>query len=213
MAAAFIYCITNLINQKMYVGKTYISVEARYKMHLKEYKKLQVAKRPLYAAMRKYGIENFKVEVLEVVTTGNLEEREMYWIKKLDTYHNGYNATVGGEGTILYESECFAEDFKNGMLAKDIATKYQCDRDTVTRHLKAMGINTRTNSTTKRSRQVAQYTLNGTYLRTHESKSAAARYLIEEGVSGSEKMLNNHIVEATKGKRKSAGGYKWKDVD
>jgi len=25
-------------------------------------------------------------------------DREVYWIEKLDTYHNGYNATYGGDG-------------------------------------------------------------------------------------------------------------------
>lgn len=183
----YIYVITNSLTLKKYVGKTDISVEARFKMHLREYQKPRVEKRPLYDAMKKYGPENFKVETLETVTSGSLSEREIFWIAKLNTYKNGYNATIGGEGTALYKAEDFLKDFQDGMIAKDIAKKYNCDRDTVTRHLKSLGINTRVNSTTKRSRRVAQYTMNKELLRIHDSKSAAARFLIKEGLSGSEK--------------------------
>ena len=47
--------------------------------------------------MRKYGIEHFIIECIE--ETNNPNEREMYWINKKNTYHNGYNATLGGDGT------------------------------------------------------------------------------------------------------------------
>lgn len=48
--------------------------------------------------MNKYGVENFIVEELEYVKDENiLSEREVYWIKELETY--GYNATKGGDGT------------------------------------------------------------------------------------------------------------------
>lgn len=58
-------------------------------------------KRPLYDAMNKYGVENFIVEELEYVKDENiLSEREVYWIKELETYGSkGYNATKGGDGT------------------------------------------------------------------------------------------------------------------
>jgi hypothetical protein len=92
----YIYCIENKLNGKKYVGKTDLSVEARLALHLREYKKHRVEQRPLYAAMRKYGPENFQVTTLEVVIDVNLDEREIYWIQKLDTYRNGYNATLGG---------------------------------------------------------------------------------------------------------------------
>ena len=46
--------------------------------------------------MRKYGIEHFSVVELE--QTNDPEEREKYWIEKLRTFKNGYNATTGGDG-------------------------------------------------------------------------------------------------------------------
>ena len=41
--------------------------------------------------MRKYGRENFSFRILEECPEEKLKEREIYWIKKLDTYNKGYN--------------------------------------------------------------------------------------------------------------------------
>ena len=46
--------------------------------------------------MRKYGIENFHIELIE--ETNNPEEREVYWIEQKRSFKNGYNATIGGDG-------------------------------------------------------------------------------------------------------------------
>ena len=46
--------------------------------------------------MRKYGIEHFHIELIE--ETDNPEEREIYWIEKKQSFKNGYNATIGGDG-------------------------------------------------------------------------------------------------------------------
>lgn len=45
----------------------------------------------LYQDMRKYGVENFHFEILEKCNIEKLDERERYWIKKLDTHTKGYN--------------------------------------------------------------------------------------------------------------------------
>lgn len=55
----YIYCITNLVNQKKYVGKTIYSITERFKEHCSDSKRERCEKRPLYDAMNKYGIENF----------------------------------------------------------------------------------------------------------------------------------------------------------
>ena len=46
--------------------------------------------------MRKYGIENFSIEVLELCTPSELNRKEIYWIEKFDSFHHGYNMTQGG---------------------------------------------------------------------------------------------------------------------
>ncbi len=97
-----IYKITNLINLHAYIGQSK-NIEFRIKTHFKkafienseEYFKV------LYRAIRLYGKENFKVEILEELpdaTREYLNSRESYWISYYDTYNNGYNETFGGDG-------------------------------------------------------------------------------------------------------------------
>ena len=99
---AHIYKITNLINGKLYIGKTELDPPTkRWDEHRWSKNVIRQKNRPLYAALRKYGLENFKFEILE--ECDNPEEREMYYIEKYRTYVgfedcNGYNATLGGDG-------------------------------------------------------------------------------------------------------------------
>ena len=58
---AYIYKITNDINGKIYIGKTYNSIEKRFKEHCKDRLKRKCEQRPLYSAMNKYGIEHFYI--------------------------------------------------------------------------------------------------------------------------------------------------------
>ena len=72
------------------------TIEERFKEHCYDYKRRSFEKRPLYAAMKKYGTEHFHIELIE--ETNNPEEREQYWIRFYNSYGNGYNATIGGDG-------------------------------------------------------------------------------------------------------------------
>ena len=56
---AYIYKITNNINNKIYIGKTNLTIEKRFKEHCRDAFRERNEKRPLYAAMRKYGIQKF----------------------------------------------------------------------------------------------------------------------------------------------------------
>lgn len=93
-----IYMIKNTIDGKMYVGQTYRDVQKRYKEHchiaLNTKRNL-----PLYNAMRKYGISNFNLIILEKdVVDEKLDELEMYYIEKYNAFREGYNNTCGGGG-------------------------------------------------------------------------------------------------------------------
>ena len=92
MRQGSIYLITDKTNNKQYVGQTARDVEVRYDEHW--HSKHMT---PLHQAMSEKKYSDFTLETLEVVPLENLDERERYWINKLDTYYNGYNATLGGQ--------------------------------------------------------------------------------------------------------------------
>ena len=56
---AFIYKITNLINNKCYIGKTERTIQERWREHLRHRNSLDL---PLSRALNKYGVENFQIE-------------------------------------------------------------------------------------------------------------------------------------------------------
>ena len=93
-----IYKITNP-SGKIYIGKTY-DLRKRINCHKCSAKKDKNI--ILYNSIKKYGWENHKLEVIENLEDELLNEREMYWIKELDTYRhenpNGMNMTKGGDG-------------------------------------------------------------------------------------------------------------------
>ena len=85
----YIYCITNLINDKQYVGQ-------RGKPQFDPY--YWGGGILIKEAISQYGKSSFKREVLEWVhSRQELNEREVYWIDKLGTQINGYNLNKGGK--------------------------------------------------------------------------------------------------------------------
>tara|TARA_R110000822_G_scaffold25364_4_gene76833 strand:- start:4047 stop:4751 length:705 start_codon:yes stop_codon:yes gene_type:complete len=96
-----IYKVTNKINDKSYIGQTIRNLDKRKQSHLNVvYNNPQFA---FHYAIRKYGKENFKWEVLcECDNIDELNEKEKYYIKEYKTFgETGYNMTTGGEGFIM----------------------------------------------------------------------------------------------------------------
>ena len=89
-----IYKMTSLTSGKSYIGKS-INVERRIVKHLKDAMKGSTLH--FHRAIKCYGIDDFELTVLEqLFETDN--ECEKYWIAYYDTYNNGYNMTLGGDG-------------------------------------------------------------------------------------------------------------------
>lgn len=203
----YIYCITNLINNKRYIGKTTNSIEERFKEHCSDFQKERCSKRPLYDAMNKYGIENFKIEEIEYIEDDSkLSEREVYWINELQTYgHNGYNATMGGDGKILYDYNEIIELAKLGYSSSQIIEKIGCCVDIVYKVLKTHDIKLRKGD----SKMVLQYDLANNYIQTFFSLSDAMIWLVDHGYAKNTTAVSK-ISNCCKGKSKTAFKYKWK---
>jgi len=100
-----VYEITNKINGKKYIGITSKTIEERFQEHLSRARCGQRGNR-LYVAMRKYGCENFTVEmVIQVSDENEVRELEGHFINKCDSYKNGYNCNLGGHGFLHVPEE------------------------------------------------------------------------------------------------------------
>ncbi len=96
----YCYQITNLINNKIYIGVTYKNIEDRLKEHFKFSKSKSINKTALGKAIIKYGAENFKIKILKICKSRQSAfDQEKLLIKKYKStnYKFGYNQTKGGD--------------------------------------------------------------------------------------------------------------------
>ena len=209
----YIYCITNLINGKQYIGKTTYSVTKRFQEHCRDSKKERCNKRPLYDAMNKYGIENFIVEELCECDNEELSSYEIQYIKKYNTYSKGYNATKGGDGAILFDYNLILKLYQEGLSMVEVASKVGCCTDTVSKviHINNVPIHKVIRGFCKEPLKVKQFSLDNEFIRQWDSISDAARWLVDNGYA---KTYNGGVRQkismCTKGKVKTAYKFIWK---
>jgi group I intron endonuclease len=122
-----IYKITNLTNGKIYVGQAVSHIlnhkkyrpygyEGRFRCHISEaFSSKKNQSHYLNNAIRKYGANDFVVELIECCEIENADERETYYIKELNSlYPNGYNLKNGGN--VFTHSEESKKRLSNGVL-------------------------------------------------------------------------------------------------
>jgi group I intron endonuclease len=97
----YIYKITNKKNGLIYIGCTTSSLDKRFKSHLSRCLNSKY-KSKLYNSMKKYGQENFTIELIEECDFNLIYETEKKYINQYDSYNNGLNTTIGGEGCLGY---------------------------------------------------------------------------------------------------------------
>ena len=206
---AYIYQITNDINGKIYIGKTEFSIEKRFKEHCQDAFRDRNEKRPLYAAMRKYGIEHFHIELIE--ETDNPEEREVFWIENKRSFKNGYNATKGGDGARYLDYDLIIATYQELKSEKETAKKLKVDIGSVRIALKEYGEKIYTSQEVNRKKYgtvIKQLDKNTDELiQVFATAKDAARHIRPDtsSIGG----VTSHITDVCKGKRKTAYGYKW----
>lgn len=208
---SYIYKITNDINDKVYIGKTAFSIEKRFKEHCNDAFKDRNEKRPLYSAMRKYGIEHFQIQEIEQCDDLVAADREAYWIGVYKAYQTGYNATLGGDGKFLYNHNEIAKRLKQHPYSLDIAEEFNCCRDIIREIAKQNTIRLLAKPRSRSGKSISAYTKDEKFIKNFESTASAAEWCFQEGNC---KTLNSgvrsHIADVANGKRKSAYGYIWR---
>lgn len=87
-----------MINNHAYIGKTERTCDIRWKEHIRAIND-ETKKSLIHLAFQKYGVENFSFEVLEEnIPIDELNKKEKEYIKKYNTFIDGYNCTIGGDG-------------------------------------------------------------------------------------------------------------------
>lgn len=207
---AYIYRIKNNINGKCYVGKTLRSPEERFLEHLRDARKPTEENRPLYRAINKYGENNFSLQILEKCADELASEREMWYIEKLETYAHGYNATVGGDGTQLFDHEIIKTQLAAGLSQKFVAELNGCSIDLVRQVRTANNIPL---TKVRKQPSVVMYTKDGSEVGVFTSAGEAFRFLRKIGITNACSDDGTHINAVCNGRRKVAYGFKWKYIN
>lgn len=116
----YIYKITNIVNNKCYIGETIQVPDRRWYNHKTSIKNNKGC--PLLSkAFKKYGESKFKFEVLIICFDEDRFIYEKEYIKKLNSLTpNGYNATEGGEPGGHFKGKTHTNNTK--MILKEKAT-------------------------------------------------------------------------------------------
>lgn len=140
----YIYCYTNRINNKKYIGQTN-NLERRKKQHIQDsihcHKGHEISYNlPFHSAIRKYGIDNFDFEILKIIDTEDWNEVNDIESKYINDFQticpNGYNlqaqsqANKGLNKTALPENvvEEIISKLKEKELISNISEEYQLSR-------------------------------------------------------------------------------------
>ena len=143
-----IYKIENLTNGKVYIGQSK-DIDKRIKYHFTEAafnEKNVEYNTPIHEAIRKYGTDKFKIDILEECLRNDLDAREVYWISYYGSFppsaDKGYNLTAGGKSAtsinfLFPKLDNITADLRDSMLSqKEIAEIYQTSVEMI------QGINT-----------------------------------------------------------------------
>jgi group I intron endonuclease len=146
-----IYKITNISNGKIYVGQAVSHIlnhkryrpyghEGRFRCHISEaFSQKKNQSHYLNNAIRKYGVHDFEVGLIECCEISDSDSREIHYIKEFNSlYPNGYNLKNGGSvfthtdeskkrvsnGVINYFKDKKMDRFKNVKFIDENIDKY-----------------------------------------------------------------------------------------
>lgn len=129
--------------------------------------------------MRRLGLHNFTMEVLEECDYTELNEKEKRYIEQYDSYNNGYNSTLGGDALqprLIKYATNIIELYINGLSSMEISKIYNCSDETILNLLKREDVPIRT-----LSQEILAIELDLVFSSYYD----AARYIIDNGFTHS----------------------------
>lgn len=212
-----IYKITNLQNNKIYIGQS-LNIEQRWQRHLNSKDESAI-----HLAIQKYGKENFSFSIIEECQPEELNQKEIYWIKELNSQlPYGYNMSPGGKGGAPRAVQCYNEDGKfiqefssitaaaewantplekivsccrepNRYFAGNFQWKYSDDTTAIISSRKK-----------RKSQIIYQFDLQGNLINQYNSITEAAQ---------ASHIDKSTICACCNGRQKTGGGYQWSYID
>lgn len=204
---AYIYTITNKLNNKIYVGATTRHPYVRFKEHCRDAKRFPT--RLLYKDINEYGRHNFQVDILEQCADDVMHKREMFWIAHLQSFRAGYNATLGGAGTASANYDLIIALWQQGKNNREIHEITSYDADTIQHALKMHNISAEARQI--RGHEIKQRQVAKIDKDTNEVIGIYAS--IQTAYAELGKPHSGRIAAACIGKRVTAYGYKWAYAD
>lgn len=214
-----VYCYTNKINNKKYVGQTSRSLKVRHKAHVVSANNSQTCdyNTPLHRAFRKYGISNFELQVLHIGDEYSLHMLESHYIHKWDLlskHGRGYNLMPGGFVNNPYagktEEEILEIGRKIGLSRKgkycgELNPFYGKKHSQETKEKMSKALKGKqTSSKNPNAKKVVQLSKQGKYIATWECITDASRQV---GANATD------IVNCCKGKQNTTNDYIWVYAD
>ena len=89
----WIYKITNIQNNKVYIGQTIRPIKDRFNRHINDALN-NILDTHFARAIRKYRKESFIIEEIDIASSQEeLNQKEQYWIRYYNATIDGYNET------------------------------------------------------------------------------------------------------------------------
>jgi hypothetical protein len=218
----YIYKIENTVNGKVYVGQSK-QPDRRWNDHKRIMNTTNERERrkPLYVDMREYGVDRFSFSLLEKCKDDKMDEREVFWIERLNSQDesHGYNIYGGGRGGGTFVTHSISQYDLDGNFIKSYQNQCEASRETGIdgasigkacngKLITCGGFQWRYSDDDPpepyrrvRGKAVLQYDLDGNFLKRFENiKQAGAEYNIRPYT----------ISECCQGLFYSVGGYVWK---
>lgn len=221
-----IYKLTNVVNGKIYIGQSK-NIHLRMKYHMADSVRVNDPRGnyPMYDDMRKYGFENFKLDIIELCEEDELNELERKYILEYNSTDEniGYNLTAEAHGfkdrrivKLTHSPEIMKkhgerlrkwnlkqwQDAEYIKMKSEFSSKLQKERLKDPEYL-AIKTSQLKKATDKMKKRVGQYSKDGTLIAEFDGIREAGR---KTGIDHNtiQKVANKEKY------RKTAGGYVWK---